>query len=624
MCGILGRIAAAPIDDATWAMAQSRQAHRGPDGQGQWHGACGAQYISLAHQRLAVIDLSECGAQPMVHTRTGSVLVYNGEIYNYVELRRELEECGVIFRGDSDTEVLLNALEVWGAADALPRLNGMWAFAWLDARARRLTLSRDRCGEKPLYVATDADGLVFASELKAVLCLRRQRSDLNDGPVLDFLALGLLDTSTETMINGVCQVGPGTFVSYNLSDRTLAFGEERRYWSASTSIPECADSLGGYVERVQEVLEDSVRIRLRSDVPVGVLLSGGIDSSAIAAAAATAGADLTLYSLRNDDSRIDESPYARAVARQLALPVSWLTMPANREGLMQDVEAATWASDAPLAGFSCVALFRIMRMAREAGVTVLLSGQGGDELFCGYRKYLGFHLADLLRRGRWLELAQQATPWLRNGTLIPQWSTTEATRYLPRFLQAQTSSLFGERLSGLLPSFVGLARGQSLQDRQIADLTQLSVPTLVHYEDRLSMAWAREVRLPFLDHRLIDLAVPAPIEFKLGPGWSKYALRKAIEPWLPHEVVWRRVKQGFSTPEAGWMRGELQEAIREYLPASAEVFRRELVDQQAFFALNARMCAPGGKGRRVWGRDVFRVLALEVWLQRFGGSIMAA
>jgi asparagine synthase (glutamine-hydrolysing) len=558
----------------------------------------------------------------MVHSGTGSVLVYNGEIYNYVELRRQLEGCGVRFQGHSDTEVLINALEVWGVAEALPRLNGMWAFAWLDVRSRQLTLSRDRCGEKPLYVAAGVDGLVFASELKAALALRTQRSDLNGGPILDFLALGLLDVSTETMIQGIRQVAPGTFVTYELSDQTAVASEERRYWSPSRSAPDCARSLESYVDRVRDVLEDSVRIRLRSDVPVGILLSGGLDSSAIAAAAAAAGTELTLYSLRNEDSAIDESPYARAVADRLSLPVSWLTMPADRDGLMKDVEAATWASDAPLAGFSYVALFRIMRMARETGVTVLLSGQGGDELFCGYRKYLGFQLADLARRGNWLDLARRATPWLRNGTLIPQWSTAEATRYLPRFLRTRSASLLGKRLSDLNQSFVGLARGQSLQDRQIADLTQFSVPTLVHYEDRLSMAWAREVRLPFLDHRLVDLAVPAPIEFKLGPGWSKYALRKAIQPWLPHEVVWRRVKQGFTTPEAGWMRGELQAAIREYLPPSAEVFRRELVDQQAFSALNARMCEPGRKGRNVWGRDVFRVLALEVWLRRFQGSVV--
>lgn len=559
----------------------------------------------------------------MRHAPTGSVLVYNGEIYNYLELRAELESLGMEFRSDSDTEVLLLALEHWGPEGALRRLNGMWAFAWLDAANARIVLSRDRCGEKPLYMSVRGDTLEFASELKSILKLSGLSRALNHGAVLDFLALGLVNTSAETMLDGVTQVEPGTCVSISLSARELRAGVPMRYWHIGSTSGSPVTCCGEFIEQCRVLLRESVRIRLRSDVPVGVLLSGGLDSSAVTAAAVQCGQDVALYSLRNADPAIDESPYASAVADRLGLRVNWLTMPSDHRGLMDDLTSATWMSDAPIPGFSIVALYQLMRMAREAGVTVILSGQGGDELFCGYRKYVGFLMIELFRHGRLLELVRQAAPWFLNGTLIPQWSTAEAGRYLPALLRKRQRSVIGEAFSGESPSFIGLGGGQSIQQRQEADLSRFSVPTLVHYEDRMSMAWSREVRLPFLDHRLIDVAIPAPTAWKLRSGWNKYALRKAVEPSLPAEVVWRRVRRGFTTPESGWIRAELQSAIGERLGRSAQVFERGLVNRAAFLALNAQMCAPGWKGSTVWGRDVFRVLALEIWLKRFADLLDA-
>lgn len=622
MCGLLGVVSRQALGEMRWKVASDMQIHRGPDGQGNWRGEINSWHIQLGHQRLAILDLSPKGAQPMVHTHTGSVLVFNGEIYNFVELRSELRSAGVAFEGGSDSEVLLQALEHWGIEGTLPRLNGMWSFAWLDIRSHKIHLSRDRCGEKPLYLAVRNQNVFFASELKTLLTLLGEQQKLNLQVVGQYLEQGLLDVGVETFIAGVEQIKSGTTTTISLESETLA-QHVHAYWTC----PVVSDSVLAwepFVEQVRERFLDSVRMRLRSDVPVGVLLSGGLDSSSIAGAAKALGADnLQLLSAVSDDARFDESPFIDTVANHLEWPVTKVQLPNRPEELFQYLEQATWFADAPVGSLANVAHFLLMRSAKEQGITVVLSGQGADELLCGYRKFLGFHLQALLRQGKYFEGLNTFGRFWLNGTVVNQFNLAEAKRYLPAIFRPEKHSVFGLAMQAYRSLNVGLPAGATLSERQRLDLTSFSVPTLNHFEDRMSMAWSREIRLPFLDPQLIELLIPAPASYKLNKGWTKYALRCAMQSYLPDEIVWRKDKQGFVNPQSEWLKLDLRSKITEtYFHDDAHIFKLGIIDRDALLRTYDQYCLQKPKQGRIFFREIFSPLALEIWLRRFSSFVV--
>lgn len=622
MCGLLGVVSQQAFSGDTWKTASNMQFHRGPDDQRDWGGKVDDWYLKLGHQRLAILDLSPKGAQPMVHPRTHSVLVFNGEIYNFVELRSELQRAGLVFDGESDSEVLLQALEHWGLEGTLPRLNGMWAFAWLDLCAQKIHLSRDRCGEKPLYVAIRNQNLYFASELKALLTLLGERQELNLQVVGQYLEQGLLDAGVETFIAGVEQVKSGTSLSFSLDSESL-HQHSHAYWTC----PITSDSVLAwepFVEQLRDRFLDSVRMRLRSDVPVGILLSGGLDSSSIAGSAKALGAEnLQLLSAVSDDARFDESPFIDSVANHLGWPVTKVQLPNSPEELFQYLELATWHNDAPVGSMANVAHFILMKSAKEQGITVVLSGQGADELLCGYRKFLGFHLQSLLRQGKYFESVKTLSQFWINGTVVNQFNWSEAKRYLPAMFRPAKDSLFGQAMQGYHSLSVGLAVGATLSERQRLDLTSFSVPTLNHFEDRMSMAWSREIRLPFLDPKLIELLIPAPASYKLNKGWTKYALRCAMKPYLPAEIVWRKDKQGFVNPQSEWLKRELKTKITEnYFNEDAYIFKLGIIDRGVLLRTYDQYCSQKPKQGKIYFKDMFTPLALEIWLRQFGSFVL--
>jgi len=630
MCGILGFVGApGAVSEAAWEAAQRVQAHRGPDDRGTLTRnpalSPRGHEVRLAHQRLSIIDLSPAGHQPMGDSDRLGWIVFNGEIYNYLELAAELRSAGVESGPGGDTGVLLRALAHWGAEATVTRLNGMWAFAWLEPGGRSLWLSRDRAGEKPLYWTRDRQGLYFASEVKALLTLLRRRFPLNLQAVGQFLLQSVPDTGEESLFTGIEQLPAATLapVDLGVADPSPV---ARRYWAPRLVEEGPAAHLATRVEALREDFEAAVRLRLRSDVPVGVLLSGGLDSSAIAAAAHRVlgpAAGLHLLSAVTADRRFDESPHAERVARALGRPLTRVSLDAEADGdgLMRDLEEAVWHNDAPLGSLSNLAHRRLMMRARDLGVTVLLSGQGADEVLCGYKKYLGFQLEFLVRSGHPAAALALAWSFWRNGTVLSQFRLAEAKRYLPAWLRPRGPDPRGEALVGYRPLALGLEPGQDLRQRQVADLERLSIPILTHTEDRMSMSVGREVRLPFLDPRLLDSLLPAPPETKLAAGWTKYLLRLAVAPWLPAEVVWRRDKQGFVNPESEWLKGGLMAQVMERFAPDALIFRYRLVDRGALLAQYRAFAAqPHGQGA-VWFRDIFNPLALEVWLRRFEGFL---
>jgi len=557
----------------------------------------------------------------MIHPRTGSVLILNGEIYNYIELRAELEAEGLHFKGKSDTEVLLHALEHWGIDSALKRLNGMWAFAWLDIVRQRLFLSRDRCGEKPLYLALNENGLFFSSEMKTILTLLGGRQKLDLQTVGEYLRLSLVDIGKQTMIAGLEQVQSGTYTDFSLSDASLV-GTTHDYWHC----PVVADPAVGwttFVDQLRDRFLKSVEIRLRSDVPVGILLSGGLDSSSIAGAAKILGGkNIKMLSAVSGDPRFDESPFIDAMARYLDWPVTKVQLPRDPDELFGYIEEATWYMDAPLGSLSNVAHYLLMKAAKIQGITVVLSGQGADELLCGYRKYLGFFVQSLIRKGRVLKAASTLAQFCLNGTILNQFNWGDAKRYLPDIFQDKRESTFGHNMAGFSNVNIGLRGSDTLNDRQVLDLTSYSVPTINHSEDRMSMAWSREIRLPFLDPNLIEMLISAPASYKLNKGWTKYALRCAMQPALPAEIAWRKDKQGFANPEGEWLKHELKAKIlNDYFSPDANIFKLGIIDRAVLLKHYQQYCSQQPKKGRIFFGEIFNPMALEVWLRRFGPFI---
>jgi asparagine synthase (glutamine-hydrolysing) len=619
MCGIFGVISAAPIAPGLLERAQALQLHRGPDAQTVQRLKVGRWHVGLAHQRLAIIDLSAAGAQPMLSPSGRSLLTYNGEVYNYLEMRAELESRGVVFRTRTDTEVIAAACEEYGIAQAMQRMDGMWAFVWIDLAAARIFIARDRFGVKPMYLLQHDGMLAFGSEIKTLVRALGLRCAVNVRAVATYLQLQQQDTGEETFFEGVLKLAPGHYAEIDAAADTLA-PRSNRYWLLDADLPE-PSSARAAIEETRALLSDAVRLRLRSDVPVGLLLSGGLDSSAIAALVSEQlgpDADVTFISAVSDDPATDESHFMHIVAGHLKRPIKEVRLEFSQHEILPLIRTVTEQCDEPIGSFSCVAQNLLMQRARELGVTVLLSGQGADEVFCGYRKYAAFQLQALVRAGHWLAALRLFTQFVQQRTVINQFNMAEARRYLPQWIVPELAEVGGPALEGQPLLCAPLGGRSDLRDRQRADIESLSIPVLTHWEDRNSMAWSREVRNPFLDYRLVRLGVNLPMTLKIHAGWTKYVLRRAVESSLPPSIVWRRDKRGFTTPEARMLRNELRNAVDELLAPASEMVRRGLVNAQAARARFAAFLDGSTRNARsVGSRDIFQLLSLEAWLQAY-------
>jgi asparagine synthase (glutamine-hydrolysing) len=627
MCGIFGMLKCGPVElDPTLLEAAFRvQAHRGPDGRGVRSFRFAQSTLLLAHQRLAVIDLSEAAHQPMDYRNGQGCVIYNGELYNYLELRDELAIAGERFETRSDTEVLLAALHNWGPERALTKFNWMGAFAWFDRSAGRLVLACDAGSEKPLYYYVDDEQFVFASEIKTLLTLLARRFALDRDVVGQFIFQGLSDASTQTFFQGITRLEAGSYL-------TLGPGADPRsiipvrfeppaYSQNPLRIP-----LPEFINEVRRLFIDSVRLRLRSDVPIGVLLSGGIDSSSIAAVAqALLGHEHAprLLSVVSDDPPYDESRHIGAMERHLGQTAHKVAFRIDPQTLVAELSTVNWFNDAPVAGLSILGHYKLMQCAKQLGLTVVLSGQGADEILLGYRKFLGFYLQSLIRRGDLAKAAGVFMGFLRNGTVLTQFDLSNAKRYmgilrkLSDVLDGQGGAAFaGDWLQGWRALPLGLGTG-SLADRQMLDIRRYSVPALCHYEDRMSMALSREIRLPFLESRLTDLLLRAPDDYKLRGGWTKYALRKAMESMLPPEICWRKDKQGFSNPQGEWLKQELREPVLDAFSADSLISRKGIIKSDVLLRRYKRYCRQPADRGTIWYREIFAPFSLELWMRRY-------
>lgn len=611
MCGLVFAASKSNLSPFIQA-AHYRQRHRGPDAGSVYFKQVGNINIGMAHERLSVVDLSELGAQPMTSASGRYTIIFNGEIYNYLELalKHKLNS----LRSGTDTEVAVELIDKLGVDEACRNFNGMWAFVVYDVFNERVYVSRDRFGKKPLYFTKkDKSGIYMASEMRTLLSLFD--GDINPDPVVAsrFLAQALQNVDNRSWVDGIEAFPAASIAEIDLRDTEAGLQNIRRFWNPSLWNGVGNIATEDYLDQLREILDDSVRLRLQADVPVGIALSGGLDSSIIAALSkrgdSLSSSRTVLFSAVNPGSSDDESHFVDVMSDYLNIGVERFSLdPSEGDGLHSLLERCIDYADGPVSSFSNVLFYKLMERASDIGVTVVLTGQGADEVFCGYRKYPMLEIKRRFMSGDLIGALRMAAGFLYNGTLLSEFNFNEAKRYLGR----SNSSVLGPVCEAALirESLSGIT---SLAQRQLADIEHYSVPYLCHYEDRMSMAWSREVRSPFLDYRLVELGLKLPEVLKLSGGWTKYALREAYKNFLPQQVVWRKDKKGFVNPQDDWLKGALKSFVLDIMSSpNAYVYRHGLVDRAGYLSLFNRYCK-GQPG--IWFRDVFSPFSLELWLR---------
>lgn len=655
MCGIAGFLfhigpVAEPLEAIASRMAQSLQ-HRGPDGCGVWvdrHAAA-----ALAHRRLAILDLSPAGKQPMLSRSGRYCIAFNGEVYNFRELRQELESSGATFRGHSDTEVLVEAIDAWGLRAALARAVGMFAFAVWDRVNRELYIARDRVGEKPLYWAAVGSNFAFASELKALKVFPGFAPGIDRGSAALLLRHNYVP-APRTIYEGVFKLPPGCFMRViRQPSGELCIDSPVEYWSVERVFREArhARFSGTFEEAAAELdrlLRRTLSAQMISDVPLGAFLSGGIDSSTVVAIMQSLSArPVKTFTIGFHEAGFDEAAAAREVAKHLGTDhVELYVTP--REAI-DVIPRLPEVYDEPFADSSQIPTFLVCSLARR-DVTVALSGDGGDELFCGYNRYIWAR-----DTWRWLGLCppplrralssavRSASPGAWDRLLRPiSCALPRALRYarpgdrLHKFaelLEVDGSRELYQRFQShwMEPSSVvvgseepGTRLTQAHSPRDLEQFTeQMSILDFQTYlpddilvkVDRAAMAVSLEGRMPLLDHRIIEFAAALPIEFKLRGRKGKLVLRKVLDSYVPRALI-DRPKTGFGLPIDSWLRGPLREWAEELL-SPAKLSRYGLLRPEPVRALwDDHM-----RGTRSWHYHLWDVLMLQAWLEENERSV---
>ncbi len=625
MCGISG--AAPGIEPALLRKMTNCLAHRGPDGEDYFH----SQGISFGHRRLAIIDIPG-GRQPMSTSDGRYTIAFNGEVYNFMALRKELETLGHRFSTRSDTEVLLQAYAQWGRG-ALERLRGMFAFAIWDAQERTLFIARDRLGVKPLfYTVLNGHQILFASELKSILQHPDVSRRVNYAAVDNYLTY-LYIPAPQTIFEGIAELPPAHFLEWKNDSLVL-----QRYWDALPAPAE--ESRNGNtearVEELKQIFTDAVRMRLVSDVPLGAFLSGGIDSSSIVAAMSWAsGEPVRTFSLgfRAGEEQYSELEYARLVSSHCHTTHRELEIQPHCAELLPRIVRHF---DQPFGNPTALLIYQLAELTRK-DVTVALAGDAGDEVFLGYPRYQGLRAKgsyEMIPRS-----LRSAAAWM-SGMISDDLAGRHTWRRLREFLSTGTANWrdayfswvsyfspemraslytneFRQRVTGhdsgslLEDCFDRVSEADPLNQASYADLHTFLPFNLLAYGDRMSMAHSLEVRLPFTDHKLVEFALALPAKWKLAGRETKYLLRKMAAPMLPAEIL-NRPKLGLNPPLGIWLSGELSPLLNTYLSEDS-VKRRGWFRPQAI----AKLLEDFRSGHRDYSLHIWSLLVLEEWCRQF-------
>jgi asparagine synthase (glutamine-hydrolysing) len=626
MCGIAAILKSADVACPVAVLDRMRDevAYRGPDDQGsaffrhcrsgsaQVPPSGSAWEVGLGHRRLSILDLSTAGHQPMGY-RDKFWIVYNGEIYNFIELRVELERLGYVFHSSSDTEVILAAYAEWGPA-CFTRFRGMWGLAILDCTRNELILCRDRLGIKPLYLWEGAGIVAVASEIKQFRHVPGFAARMDPMAAVEYLQTGYEDPQ-RSFFRDVQPIRAGTWLRIPLD--TLKPSAAVGFWQperVQVSVMDAEEAAQLFADKVREC----VAIHLRSDVPVGCALSGGLDSSAIAVLIDQLmdgqGAPLHTFTSTFPGDAIDEREYADAVlARTHTKPYFVTPDPVL---FLDELDRFVWIHDEPVGGISMYAGYCVARLTRQAGVPVTLNGQGGDEIFSGYWQSYFLYLRELWNHGQLLRLAGHFV-----GALLGYGNPT-LVRQIPVMLRRYHARRRPSLRLNLYNTAVGSSRGflrEILaiggQARRVYEIRTLHLPRLLKWDDRNSMAFSVEGRYPLLDHELIELCLSFAPHTLYKLGWTKYPLRLGLKHKLPPKVLYRRSKLGFETPQDRWLCGTLRPVLESWLGSDRPVW--QYVAQEDVRRLAEQTWRLRGKQDEP-GMALFRIFVFDRWLEIFG------
>ena len=619
MCGIVASIGLNGAPAAPEIVARMMQTirHRGPDSDGMF---CDGS-TCLGFRRLAILDLSETGHQPMTSPDGQVTVIFNGEIYNYVELREELRRCGHQFRSSGDTEVLLRAYLQWGK-DCVRRFNGMWSFLIWDARTQVLIGSRDRFGKKPLYKYRTGDSIFFASEIKAILASGVYRGGPNWPVAALALMNGKLDqfpVSRQSFFANIEQVPAATIFELTRDGKWT----ERSYWSLSDATP---TPPANPAEAFRTVFDDAVRLRMRSDVPVGVFLSGGIDSTAVACtlAAHRGAGDQGLFAFSFHTDEFDESRYVADTVAQTGVHLVRYTPQAK--DMWDGIRNVIRCQDEPVHSFAAIAVHELSRLASEHGIKVILMGGGADEYLAGYTSYFGDYWYQLARGGRFILAGSEMSAFARlNGvprsqllrktvsTFRSELARIPAYRFLQkrrRVASLQAEGWYGQEVKRYAHEIAVDYLAPTLDAALVRSVRSAPLPYYLRMDDRNTMAWSIEARSPFLDYRAVELAFSLPASWKIRGATSKYLLREAMKGLIPESVRTRREKWGFPIPVARWLATELYQPTADLL-ADRRTQERGLYETDVI----SRALEQHRRGEVDASSALFDFVQVELWLR---------
>jgi asparagine synthase (glutamine-hydrolysing) len=609
MCGIAGILnnhSVKSMDDKALLLKNIKTmtntlAHRGPDGEGHWINEEAA--VAIGHRRLAVIDLSNDAAQPMQRSIFSSAageekrytITFNGEIYNYLELKDELQNNGYRFHSKSDTEVILAAFDCWDE-ECLQKMDGMFAFAIWDAKKQTLFAARDRLGEKPFYFYHDAAHFIFASEMKALWSVGVEKKP-DEKMLLNYLTLGYVQNANDkeqTFFEDIFSLPAGHYLQFDLAvfDYQL-----HPYWKIDKEIT-IDISPDQAIEKFNKLFSQSVSRRMRSDVPVGSSLSGGLDSSSVIATIFqnhALGKNQKTFSAVFPGFEKDESKYIETVVNKFNLSNFQITPSAD--ALISDFEKLCYHQEEPFQSSSIYAQYKVFELAKQQNIKVLLDGQGADEILAGYHKYIHWYLQQLVNRKKFAAAVKEKNIF-RKHQLSFQWGWNNyIASYLPAHAAIYLESKAYNKLThqpDIDKNFIRSLRGREwegiqkpvitkLNDILFFDTTMLGLEELLRFADRNSMAHGVEVRLPFLNHQLVEFIFSLPVNYKMQKGWTKWLLRKAMAKKLPGEIVWRKDKVGYEPPQKDWMGNpvmieNIQEAKRKLVTKG--ILKKEALDKK--------------------------------------------
>ena len=582
MCGIAGIIQS---DSSFYHKEHLKKmtdalAHRGPDGEGWWQNESGR--VLLGHRRLSIIDLSNAGHQPM-HSplSTGGeglgvryTIIHNGEIYNYIELREELQKKGYRFFSQTDTEVIVAAYDCW-QDECLDYFDGMFAFAIWDEKEEELFAARDRFGEKPFFYYFDGKQLLFASEMKALWAAGIEKTP-NQKMLFNFITIGYTDNPaqpSETFFENISKLPAATTLKYTLRSNELIL---EKYWDIDSEKQNKKITDTEAIEQYNHLFNTSVKRRLRSDVTVGTSLSGGLDSSSIVAAVSPLTihhSPFTSFTAAFPGFEKDEVEFSKQVAGKFGLQQFIVNATANE--MMNDWEKLCYCQEEPFGSASIYAQYKVYELAKQHNIKVLLDGQGADETLAGYQKYYKWYWQELFRnrklfRSKELKAAKEINVQERFGV------KNMIAAYFPGFATVTLENQYLLKAighEGLTKDFVKLQSKEAyyttpdhftLNGALHFNTCTHGLEELLRYADRNSMAHGREIRLPFLSHELVEFVFSLPANFKIRNGWTKWLLRETMKDKLPESIVWRRDKVGFEPPQKNWMENkQVQDAIQE-------------------------------------------------------------